>query len=79
MHDKDWFGAIQDFTQAIKLDPSNASAYMGRGAARANVVDLLGALDDLNKAKDFFLQSGNMAAYKSCLDLIHSFMASGLV
>ncbi|MBG0743512.1 MAG: serine protease, partial [Cylindrospermopsis raciborskii KL1] len=43
-------GAIDDFTQALKLDPNNAITYYDRGAARYNLGDNKGAIDDYNQA-----------------------------
>jgi tetratricopeptide (TPR) repeat protein len=43
-------GAIDDFDQAIKLDPALSVAWHGRGTARAMQNDLEDALLDLNRA-----------------------------
>jgi len=39
-------GAIEDYTQAIRLDPNYAHAYNNRGLARYNLGDNQGAIED---------------------------------
>lgn len=60
---KDYFGAIQDFTEALKLDPKLAKKngiYYNRGYAKMKVNDLIGAIMDFNKSidNDFRLDKG---------------------
>lgn len=43
-------GAIQDYTEAIRLNPDNDPAYNNRGVARKNKVDLDGAIQDFTEA-----------------------------
>ena len=47
---KNFHGAIADYTQGIKLRPKNASLYINRGLAKSGLGDNNGAIDDLNKA-----------------------------
>ena len=47
---KDNQGAIQDFTQAIKINPKDADAYIKRGNARRNLKDYQGAIQDFTQA-----------------------------
>ena len=65
--DKDYDGAIADFTAAIKLsndlpDQLRAGPYINRGLAYADKGDLDAGLADLNKA--IKLQSNNVYAYQ---------------
>ena len=65
--DKDYDGAIADFTEAIKLgkdlpDLLRAGPYINRGLAYADKGDLDAGLADLNKAVK--LQSNNVYAYQ---------------
>ncbi len=46
----DYQGAIEDYTQAIRLDPNYAKAYHGRGIARYDLGDLQEAMADYNQA-----------------------------
>jgi len=44
----DYFGAIDDFTTAIRLEPKNSLAYLYRGVVRIRVEEFVSALSDLN-------------------------------
>jgi tetratricopeptide (TPR) repeat protein len=46
----DYRGAIQDFTKAIELDPTNANYYMSRGVAKIISQDKNGGCLDLSKS-----------------------------
>ena len=52
--DYDWKGAINDYSSAIKLDSSNATAYSSRGSVKAfKLKDYKGACLDWKKAAYF--------------------------
>src|ERR1043165_6964269 len=66
-HNKDYDGAIADFTEAIKLgknlpDLLRAGPYVNRGLAYADKGDLEAGLADLNKA--IKLQPNNLYVYQ---------------
>ena len=42
------YGAIADYTKAIKLNPNYADAYYNRGVAKSNLQDYDGAIADFN-------------------------------
>ncbi|WP_082801150.1 tetratricopeptide repeat protein [Cylindrospermopsis raciborskii] len=63
-------GAIDDYTQAIKLNPNDALAYYNRGIARSNLGDNQGAIADLQKAADLFQTQGRQQDYFRALDII---------
>ena len=46
----DYEGAIEDFTQAILLDPNYAEAYLCRGYIRKGLKDYKGVIEDVNEA-----------------------------
>jgi tetratricopeptide (TPR) repeat protein len=46
----DYRGAIEDYTQAIRLSPGYAFAHMNRGLARFELRDYQGALEDYTQA-----------------------------
>ncbi|MBW4546643.1 MAG: DnaJ domain-containing protein [Symplocastrum torsivum CPER-KK1] len=48
--DKDYQGAVEDYTQAIDLNPRFIEAYIKRGAMRYKLGDARGALKDCNEA-----------------------------
>ena len=43
---EDWVGAIEDFDEALAIDPSYADAFWGRAIARSHIGDVLGAIAD---------------------------------
>jgi serine/threonine protein kinase len=43
-------GAVEDYSQALRLNPNSGEAYFGRGDARGDLGDLQGGLEDLNQA-----------------------------
>lgn len=47
---KDYQGAINDYTQAIKINPQYAEAYYNRGNARLELKDYQEAINDFNQA-----------------------------
>jgi len=49
MLNQDYTGAIEDFIQAIRLDPNNAKAYSNLGLARANLGDKIGAISEFSQ------------------------------
>ena len=46
---QDWVGAIEDFMQAIKLNPKHIEAYFQLGLSKANLQDWAGAVADFTK------------------------------
>ncbi len=50
MLSQDYTGAIEDFIQAIRLDPNNAKAYSNLGLARATIGDQIGAISEFSQA-----------------------------
>lgn len=46
---QDYTGAIEDFNQALQLEPNKILAYYQRGYARAEIQDYKGAIEDFNK------------------------------
>ncbi|WGV28246.1 tetratricopeptide repeat protein [Halotia branconii] len=47
---RDYDQAVENFSQAIKQEPTNSKAYVNRGNARYNLKDYEGALADYNQA-----------------------------
>ena len=54
-------GAIEDYTQAIKIDPNNAVAYYSRGIARSELGDKQGEIEDYTQA--IKIDPNNVNAY----------------
>jgi|GEM_PF-1256466 len=50
VQDGDKKEAIEEFTQALRLNPNNANTYFNRGFVRSDLGDKKGALDDYNQA-----------------------------
>jgi len=55
--------AVLAFSEAIKLNPTNAPAFLNRGSAKFELKDVEGALRDINRAIQ--LDSSNEAAFYS--------------
>ncbi|MEH1820406.1 MAG: tetratricopeptide repeat protein [Nostoc sp.] len=49
-NNKDFRGAIEDYTQAIQINPNYAAAYINRGLARYDLGDNQAAIQDYNQA-----------------------------
>ena len=60
---KDYKGAINDYTEAIELNPNYAVAYNNRGASKADLKDYYGAISDYTKAIE--LNPNYASAYKN--------------
>ncbi|MDT9339471.1 hypothetical protein VV11_008370 [Trichodesmium erythraeum 21-75] len=50
--------AIDDCTEAIKLEPTDARYYRNRAMLRYDTEDNQGGLDDLQKAADIYQKQG---------------------
>lgn len=71
----DYQGAIQDFNQALQLNPHDAEAYGNRCVARHKLGDKQRAIEDCQKAAALYLEQGNVAKYKYALK-IHQKLSS---
>ena len=49
---KDYNGAIEDYNQAIEIEPNDPSAYFIRGVVKKKLNDLKGACEDWKKAAE---------------------------
>jgi len=47
---KDYKGAISDYTEAIRINPKNATAYFWRGSAKSDLGDKYGAIADYTES-----------------------------
>lgn len=72
---KDWNGAIEDYTHAIQIDSANKDYYYNRGIVKENISDWNGALNDYIKAislqEDFakaWINHGKLLAKLNRLD-----------
>jgi tetratricopeptide (TPR) repeat protein len=61
---------IAKYTEAIKLKPDYAAAYIDRGFARRDLGDPKGAIADYQKAADLYKQQGNTKDYEYALNQI---------
>ena len=57
----DFSGAIDNYSKALKINPSNVNAYISRGNCKDNNGDLQGAIEDYNKSLE--IDSNNALAY----------------
>jgi tetratricopeptide (TPR) repeat protein len=61
-------GALEDFTQVIKIDPDKASAYHQRGRLRHRLGDRKGAIKDYQRAIEIYGRRGQLQNKKRVLD-----------
>ena len=66
----DYVGAVQNYNQAILVDPDHARAYGSRALVRVNLGDRQGAIADFHKAATLFLAQGSTANYEMVLSYI---------
>ncbi len=71
LNEKDYEGAIADYTKAIELNPNDAVYYNNRGDARKELRDYSGAIADYTKAIElnpndavYYNNRGNARLYK---------------
>lgn len=57
----EYYGAIEDYTKAIEINPNYANAYYNRGIAKKNLEDYYGAIADFSEAIE--LDPDDAAAY----------------
>ncbi|MCY7275321.1 MAG: tetratricopeptide repeat protein, partial [Phormidesmis sp. CAN_BIN44] len=69
-------GAIEDCTQAIRLDPKDAAAYSNRGLVRADLGDKRGAIEDYQEAARLFLEQKDMDSYNALLGVIKALQSN---
>src|SRR4051812_25048292 len=55
----DTLGALQVYDEALRLDPTAATAYGNRGVVRAHLGDRAGAAEDLQRAAQLFAERGD--------------------
>ncbi|RCJ39483.1 hypothetical protein A6769_06950 [Nostoc punctiforme NIES-2108] len=67
---KDAKSAIELFNQSLRFAPNFAPAYSYRAMARYILGDQRGAMDDFQKAANFFLEQGDMEDYQRTLNYI---------
>jgi len=61
--------ALDNYTQALNLNPSYGDAYFNRGIVRSQVGDRQGAVADLRAAANFYFEQGNLASYQQAKDM----------
>lgn len=57
-------GAIEDYNQALRLNPELAEAYGNRGLLYSQMGDRQAALADLQRAAQLFAKQGDSDSYK---------------
>lgn len=78
----DYWGAIEEFTQALRCElphPRHAGyaiAFNGRASARVLVGDYDGAILDLQKAANIFIEGNQLEYYKKAMQSIQQIRAT---
>jgi tetratricopeptide (TPR) repeat protein len=70
---KDIYGALDNYNQAIKVDPNFARAYFNRGLLKKNssfLKDKTGAISDFRIAAALYRKQGNLDIYESILSVL---------
>jgi serine/threonine protein kinase len=67
---RDFSGAIEDYNEAIFLNPYYDYAYKHRGNAKYNAGDKQGAIEDYRKAAELFLGRGKQDNHREVVKLI---------
>ncbi len=62
--------AIEAYTQAIRLEPDYAQAYYHRGLANHDLKELALAIEDLQKASEFFNEQGDRTGNQLARDTL---------
>jgi tetratricopeptide (TPR) repeat protein len=60
---KDYYGAIKDWNESIKLNPNNSAAYFNRGFSKQKLKKYNDAISDYNKAIE--VDPNNAGAYRN--------------
>jgi uncharacterized protein YjbI with pentapeptide repeats len=63
-------GAVNHFTQAIRLDPKLAQAYLGRSMALYRLRDDAGAIADATAAEKLFTAAGDLKNAQSAQNIV---------
>jgi Flp pilus assembly protein TadD len=62
----DLVGAINDFTQAIGIDPKYGEAYLNRGIVKEMLRDMKGACTDWKKASELGVAAAENYVNNQC-------------
>jgi hypothetical protein len=63
---KDYYGALDDYSKAIELEPDFAEAYFNRGLTRIYLNDINGGALDLSKAGELGIQEAYSIIKQYC-------------
>ncbi len=73
----DYKGAIEDFDQALQLNPNSVDAYGNRCVACYRLGDRQGAIEDCQKAVALYLEQGKTKDYQYALKMLGRLQQKG--
>ncbi len=69
-------GAIEDLSQAVRLEPNNATAFYNRGLFIRDLGNRQGAFEDVQKSVDLFQQQGDTCNHQKALEVLEHLQQS---
>ena len=66
-------GALNDYTESIRLNPNDATCYLNIGELKKELGNRQGGRIDIEKASELYKQRGNIDMYDICVKTLSRF------